>query len=102
MKQETENKIQKLFRDAGASHVVIMKDNYDVNLYRVTVSRGGSDALGNLVSFKIMKDLSDLVGTEQINLQDEYHTEGCDTCDWGAESGVNFVCYNVKDESGQS
>ena len=48
--------------------------------------------LGALVSFANMKWLSDLLGTDKIDLQNEDYRPGCDTCDYGSEHSVEFVC----------
>jgi len=51
--------------------------------------------LGDLVSFANMKWLSELLGTEAIDLRNEFYREGCETCDYGSEHSVNFVCRKV-------
>lgn len=91
-----ESKIIELLKEAGADKVDVVHDAYDKSIYRVKVQREG-EGLGAIISFKIMKQLSDLIGTEEIDIQDQWSTDGCDTCGWGAKTSAEFVCYNVKD-----
>lgn len=46
------------------------------------------------LSFKIMKALSELFGTDDIT-SEMYSLEGCDTCDYGSHYGHNITIKNV-------
>lgn len=52
--------------------------------------------LGKLVSFSVLKWLSEKLGTEKIDLENEDYREGCDTCDYGSEHSVDIKCYNIQ------
>jgi hypothetical protein len=52
--------------------------------------------LGKLVSFSALKWLSEKLGTDKINLENEYYIEGCESCDWGSEHSVDIKCYDVQ------
>lgn len=51
--------------------------------------------LGKLVSFKALSKLSELLGTDEIDLENESYHEGCESCDWGSEHSVDIVCKNI-------
>lgn len=52
--------------------------------------------LGKMVSFKALSWLSELLGTEEIDLENENYRGGCESCDWGSEHSVDIVCKNIK------
>lgn len=54
------------------------------------------EGLGKLVSFQALKWLSEKLGTDQINLENENYRPGCDTCDYGSEHSVDINCLNVQ------
>jgi hypothetical protein len=33
---------------------------------------------------------------EKINIEDQYHTPGCETCDHGSSDTATLVCYEVR------
>jgi hypothetical protein len=39
--------------------------------------------------------LSGLLHTDEINLENEYHMGGCDSCDRNSYTEVDFVCLNI-------
>jgi hypothetical protein len=61
----------------------------------VTISKM-YEGLGNLVSFANMQWLSTLLGTDKIDLRNEYYREGCETCDYGSEQSVDFFCQDIQ------
>lgn len=52
--------------------------------------------IGQFTSFKDLSYLSELLGTEEINLENEDYYGGCDSCDWGSSDKVDIVCNNIK------
>lgn len=51
--------------------------------------------LGKLVSFKALSWLSDQLGTDEIDLENEDYRGGCESCDWGSEHSVDIECKNI-------
>lgn len=45
-------------------------------------------------SFVILKRMSDLFGTEDIDIDEDY-SEGCETCDYGSSYSKIFIVYNI-------
>lgn len=52
--------------------------------------------LGKMISFKALSHLSELLGTDEIDLDNENYRGGCESCDWGSEHSVDIVCKNIK------
>lgn len=52
--------------------------------------------LGKLISFKALNKLSELLGTEEIDLENDDYRSGCDSCDWGSEHSVDIECKNIR------
>ncbi len=63
------------------------------SICRVNVRRNYD--LGKITSFANMAWLSGLLHTDEINLENEYHVGGCDSCDYGSYTEVDFVCLNI-------
>lgn len=74
----------------GKITVTFLDDTCTVHLSKMY------EGLGDWVSFKNLSWLSKTLGTEEINLKNEYYQPGCDTCDWGSEHEVDIVCLNIK------
>ncbi len=82
---------------------VSSKDAYDfikvtVTFDNTTCTVGLSKmyhGLGALISFANMKWLSDLLGTEKIDIRNEDYSPGCDSCDYGSSHSVDFVCQDI-------
>lgn len=53
------------------------------------------EGLGKMVSFKALSWLSEKLGTEEIDLENEDYRGGCESCDWGSEHSVDIVCKNI-------
>lgn len=53
------------------------------------------EGLGDWVSYKNLNHLSKLLKTNNINLQNEFYAEGCESCDWGSLHKVDIVCSNI-------
>jgi len=51
--------------------------------------------VGTICSFATMKFFSDLLKTEEINIENEYHQDGCESCDYGSYDECDLVCYNI-------
>jgi hypothetical protein len=51
--------------------------------------------LGGLVSFQNLSWLSNQLGTDQINLENDDYQPGCESCDWGSQHSVDIVCKNI-------
>lgn len=51
--------------------------------------------LGKMISFKALTKLSDVLGTDEIDLENEHYRGGCESCDWGSEHSVDIVCKNI-------
>jgi len=54
--------------------------------------------LGKLVSFKALTKLSQLLGTDEIDLENDSYRGGCESCDWGSEHSVDIECKNISIE----
>lgn len=54
------------------------------------------EGLGKMVSFKALSWLSEQLNTEEIDLENESYSSGCESCDWGSEHSVDIVCTNIK------
>lgn len=81
-------------KGASKAHVILSDGAYANSVCRITLRKSGG--LGALVSFGNMKWVSELLHTEEINIENEYHNEGsCDTCDYGAYNEADLVCYNI-------
>lgn len=73
-------------------------ENTKVRIYKdcwsIEVERSGG--LGKVATFATMKWLSELLNTEKIDIKDQHHTPGCDTCDYGSTDSASLVCYDVR------
>jgi hypothetical protein len=94
---ELATKIEAYFKKAGAfrCEVRFLDGKYANGTCRVWIERDGSDGLGNLISFANMKQLSEWLRTDEINIENEFSHGGCDTCDYGALSEGEFACFNI-------
>ena len=61
---------------------------------RITVHKSGG--IGSLISFANLKWISDKLGTEEIYIENEYHQDGCESCDHGSYDEADIVCLNIK------
>lgn len=52
--------------------------------------------LGDWVSFKNLSWLSKLLNTDNINLENDEYSSGCETCDYGSSHEVDIVCKDIK------
>lgn len=52
--------------------------------------------LEGFVSFDLLSQISEVLGTKDISIQDEWYTPGCDTCDYGSSSSATIVATNCK------
>jgi hypothetical protein len=48
------------------------------------------------LNFGILKMISEILGTENIDDADRSHTNGCDTCDYGSCYEWTLVCKNCQ------
>lgn len=71
--------------------VVINKENKTCTVHIAKMYQG----LGKLVSFKALTKLSQLLGTDEIDLENEDYRGGCESCDWGSEHSVDIECKNI-------
>jgi len=71
--------------------VDINKENKTCTVHIAKMYQG----LGKMVSFKALTKLSQLLGTEEIDLENEDYRGGCESCDWGSEHSVDIVCRNI-------
>lgn len=55
-----------------------------------------SSSIGSLCSFANLNWLSQLLGTEEINMENYLHKSGCPTCDYGSHDEMEIVCSNIK------
>ncbi len=60
---------------------------------RTTVSRMYS--LDGFANFEFLSALSELLNTKRLDLTDEDHSPGCESCDWGSSSSVTVVARDV-------
>ena len=51
--------------------------------------------LGSWISFENLNWLSNLLGTEKINIRNEHYRRGCDSCDWGSEHNADIICQEI-------
>lgn len=54
------------------------------------------EGIGSLCDFARLSWLSELLGTEKIDLENQYYQSGCETCDWGSVDEVDIICYECK------
>lgn len=47
--------------------------------------------LGSFLTFDFLCKISDLLQTKSIDLEDQYHIGGCETCDYGSTSSATIV-----------
>ncbi len=59
----------------------------------VRVSKMYNDGIGHLASFTNMQWLSNLLGTDRINVGDRDYRSGCDSCDYGSEESLVLTAY---------
>ena len=52
-------------------------------------------SLGGFISFGLLTEISELLDTKSIDLEDEHHTPGCDTCDYGSCSSATIVVKDI-------
>ncbi len=52
--------------------------------------------IGAFATFKDLTWISNLLGTDEIDLENADYRPGCDTCDYGSSDSVDIVCRNVK------
>jgi hypothetical protein len=96
MNKELSEEIKNYFDKVGEEHFEKPKTTVTFNDKTCTVHiQKMYHGLGNMVSFKALNWLSDKLGTEEINLRNEYYREGCDTCDFGSSHEVDIVCTNI-------
>lgn len=54
------------------------------------------EGIAEFTSFKDLTWISNLLGTEEINLKNNSFSGGCETCDYGSSDEVDIVCFKVK------
>jgi|SRR6185436_11903523 len=84
-------KIKERFSKHGADKCLITFADKTCTVHISKMYHG----LGEIVSFANMKWLSELLGTDNINLCNESYTQGCESCDWGSQHTVDFVCKDI-------
>lgn len=65
------------------------------NAKRLDITIESMYSLGGFINFGFLSEVSELLGTKSIDLEDEYHTPGCDTCDYGSCSSATIVVKNI-------
>lgn len=88
--EEIKAKLIELWGEADVAWSSPYKRDVDTNkpnLVRVSVSNM-YEAPG--LSFKILMDLAEFFGTKNIVDVDKFHSGGCETCDYGSESGFTL------------
>lgn len=95
-RDEIKKKIEDYFDEQGKKYYSAVK--VTVSFDNTTCTVGLSKmyhGLGALISFANMKWLSDLLGTEKIDIRNEDYSLGCDSCDYGSSHSVDFVCQDI-------
>ena len=90
-------KIKDLLKEKGPTSVTVSFEDGKAGAnstcrVHITKSYGG---VGSICSFAVMKAFSDLLKTEEINIENEDSTPGCETCDYGSYDECDLVCYNI-------
>lgn len=97
--EQIEEKIIAYYTERCASNyeklqidVRFLNDNKDCTIELSKMYEG----IGAFVSFKDLTWISNLLGTDQIDLENQFFRRGCDSCDYGSSDNVSIVCKNVK------
>ena len=67
------------------SEVVVSVDDDEVRIKMSSMYQAAS------LSFAHLKKLSNFFGTDNINDEDKFAREGCETCDYGSSYGFTLV-----------
>lgn len=95
-RDEIKKKIEEYFDEQGKKDYSAVKVTVYFDSTTCTVGLSKMyHGLGALVSFANMKWLSDLLGTEKIDIRNEDYSPGCDSCDYGSSHSVDFVCQDI-------
>lgn len=99
-KSEIEEKIKEFFAEESKT---IYTSGLDINIVFLdntcTISLSQMyEGIYNFCKFKHLQWLSDLLGTEEIDLENGRYRSGCESCDYGSEDYIEIVCYNIKAE----
>jgi hypothetical protein len=96
---EIKEKLQELVDARGKEkyiHNFESKIVVDPKNTTVTIEVSCMYHLDGFISFAFLSQISELLSTKDISLQDEYYTPGCDTCDFGSSSSASIVATNCK------
>jgi len=52
----------------------------------------------NFLSFSFLSEIAELMGTKLIDMTNEHHTPGCETCDYGSCSEITLEIREAKPE----
>lgn len=74
-------------------NVAMGHDRKNCSVSLSVIGRG----MGGLASFKNLVWLSKILGTDDIDIRDEYQHDGCETCDYGASTSATIYCKNIKE-----
>lgn len=85
--KELENKVKEIFTDADSVGVTLYKDEVRIEIAAMYEVPGRD--LPKLIK------LSEILGTTDINEGRTFDMEGCDTCDYGSNYGVELVAPNI-------
>jgi hypothetical protein len=94
MTQQVASKIEEYFLECGPSDAKVKVEFREDKTCRVHLSKM-YEGLGGWVKFSNLNWLSSVLNTEEIDLQDERYTPGCETCDYYSSTEVTIVCRNV-------
>ncbi len=60
---------------------------------RIRLSKMYNDGIEKLATVANIQALSDIVGTDEIDIGDKDYRSGCSSCDWGSEESIVLTCY---------
>jgi len=91
-------KIKEYIKDKNPTSVEVSFEDGKTGAFSTcrTKIRKSYGGVGAICSFATMKFFSDLLGTEEINIENEYHEDGCESCDYGSYDECDLVCYNIE------
>ena len=95
---ELEKLITDHFCNNGRAPTRLEDAEIEVAFYQDTVTvtlKKMYSGIAEWVNFDDMSFLSDLLKTKNINLQNEYYSGGCESCDFGSSNSIDIVCSNA-------
>lgn len=96
---ELEAKIENYFAERCGDRLTKLSVavNFDLQNSKCTIHLEKMyEGISEYTSFKDLTWISNLLGTDEINLENKYFASGCESCDYGSCDEINIVCFNIK------